>query len=281
MFRRSLQITSIVLVLSIGAAACSKKAPEVAPPPPPPPPAAPAAPPAPPPPPPPPAPKPPAPLTEEQIFAQKTVEQLNAERLLGDVFFDLDESSVRDDARAILSKNAEYLKRWASTRINVEGHCDERGTAEYNLGLGERRANAVKDYLVGLGIAADRVTIVSQGQGSPGLHRGERILLAAEPPRSLRVHREVDRTSRAQTKAGPCRGRPFFWRPVPGRASVPRARLRGFGGDRFGRGSRIGRRGDRAADHQVGRSRGDRFLRCQRARLIVGAGLPGRPESPA
>ena len=167
MFRRSLQITSIVLVLSIGAAACSKKAPEAAPQPPPPPAAAPAAPPAPPPPPPPPAPKPPAPLTEEQIFAQKTVEQLNAERVLGDVFFDLDESTVRDDARAILSKNAEYLKRWTTTRINVEGHCDERGTAEYNLGLGERRANAVKTYLVGLGIAADRVTIVSKGKEAP------------------------------------------------------------------------------------------------------------------
>ena len=167
MFRRSLQITSIVLVLSIGAAACSKKAPEVAPQPPPPPAAAPAPPPAPPPPPPPPAAKPPAPLSEEEIFKQKTLEQLNAERLLADVYFDLDESSVRDDARAILSKNADYLKRWTSTRINVEGHCDERGTAEYNLGLGERRANAVKDYLVGLGIAADRVTIISKGKETP------------------------------------------------------------------------------------------------------------------
>jgi len=95
------------------------------------------------------------------------VEQLNSERLLGDVFFDLDESTVRDDARGILSKNADYLKRWNTTRINVEGHCDERGTAEYNLGLGERRANAVKTYLVGLGIAADRVTIVSKGKEAP------------------------------------------------------------------------------------------------------------------
>jgi peptidoglycan-associated lipoprotein len=167
MFRRVLQIASVVLVISIGAAACSKKAPEAAPQPPPPPPAAPAAPPAPPPPPPPPAAQPPAPLTEEQIFQQTTLEQLNAKRVLGDVYFDLDESSVRDDARAILSKNAEYLKRWSTTRINVEGHCDERGTAEYNLGLGERRANAVKTYLVGLGIAADRVTIVSKGKEAP------------------------------------------------------------------------------------------------------------------
>ena len=59
------------------------------------------------------------------------------------------------------------MKRWTSTRITVEGHCDERGTAEYNLGLGERRANAVKDYLVSLGIAADRVTVVSKGKEAP------------------------------------------------------------------------------------------------------------------
>ena len=92
---------------------------------------------------------------------------MNAERPLGDVFFDLDSSTIRNDARAILSKNADYLKRWNSTRINVEGHCDERGTAEYNLGLGERRANAVREYLVSLGVGADRVNIVSKGKESP------------------------------------------------------------------------------------------------------------------
>jgi peptidoglycan-associated lipoprotein len=95
------------------------------------------------------------------------VDQLNAERPLGDVFFDLDSSTIRNDARAILSKNADYLKRWTSTRINVEGHCDERGTAEYNLGLGERRASAVREYLVSLGVSADRVNIVSKGKEAP------------------------------------------------------------------------------------------------------------------
>ena len=83
------------------------------------------------------------------------------------MFFDLDQSSIRDDARATLARNAEFLKRWTSTRINVEGHCDERGTAEYNLGLGERRAAAVKDYLVSLGISGDRINVVSKGKEEP------------------------------------------------------------------------------------------------------------------
>jgi peptidoglycan-associated lipoprotein len=96
-----------------------------------------------------------------------TLAQLNEKRPLGDVFFDLDESVIRDDGRAALAKNAEYLKRWTSTRISVEGHCDERGTTEYNLGLGERRANAVRDYLVGLGIATDRIATISKGKESP------------------------------------------------------------------------------------------------------------------
>lgn len=168
MIRRTLQIASLALVVSIGAAACNKKAPEVAPQPPPPPPAAPAPPPpAPPPPAPPPPPPAPAPLTEEQIFAQKTLAQLNQEQPLGAAYFDLDSFVIRDDARAVLAKNAEYLKRWTSTRINVEGHCDERGTAEYNLGLGNRRAAAVKEYLVGLGVSADRINVISKGKEEP------------------------------------------------------------------------------------------------------------------
>jgi peptidoglycan-associated lipoprotein len=67
----------------------------------------------------------------------------------------------------VLGRSADYLKRWTSTRIVVEGHCDERGTAEYNLGLGERRAAAVKDYLVSLGISADRIAVVSKGKEAP------------------------------------------------------------------------------------------------------------------
>jgi len=165
--RRTASVATICVVLGLGAAACAKKAPAPAPPPPPPP-AAPATPPAPPPPPPPPPAAPaPRPLSEDELFAQKSLAQLNSERPLGEVYFDLDSSSIRDDARAALTANATWLKRWAATRINVEGHCDERGTAEYNLGLGERRASAVKAYLVELGVPADRVVIVSKGKEAP------------------------------------------------------------------------------------------------------------------
>jgi peptidoglycan-associated lipoprotein len=165
-FQRTALVASFCLVLGV-AAACSKKAPVVAPPPPPPA-AAPAAPPAPPPPPPAPAPTPaPRALTEEEIFAQKTADQLNKEGVLADVFFALDESTISDDSRAKLTANATYLKRWTSVRFNIEGHCDERGTAEYNLSLGERRANSVKAYLVELGVPADRVVIVSKGKEAP------------------------------------------------------------------------------------------------------------------
>src|SRR5436190_18174249 len=144
--------------------------PPAPPPPPPPPPAAPAPPPPPPPPPPAPRPAPPPPpraLTEEAIFAQKTLDQLNAEMPLAEVHFDFDMASVRDGDRAILQKNADWMRRWTSTRVTVEGHADSRGTKEYNLALGQRRANAVKDYMVTLGIAADRLITISKGEESP------------------------------------------------------------------------------------------------------------------
>jgi peptidoglycan-associated lipoprotein len=159
---------ALTIALSLTVAACRKPAPATTPAPPPPPPAAPATPPAPPPPPPPKAAPPaPTPLTEDQIFAQKSLDQLNAERPLSDVYFNLDEATIRQDARAPLQKNADWMKRWASTRIQVEGHCDERGTPEYNLALGERRANAVKEYLVSLGVPADRIGVVSKGKEAP------------------------------------------------------------------------------------------------------------------
>jgi peptidoglycan-associated lipoprotein len=106
-------------------------------------------------------------LTEEEVFAKKTIDQLNAEMPLVDVSFDYDMSMIRDDQRAALQKNADYLRRWTSVRVTVEGHADSRGTNEYNLALGERRGNAVKDYLVGLGIAAERMVVISKGEESP------------------------------------------------------------------------------------------------------------------
>jgi peptidoglycan-associated lipoprotein len=168
MLKRMAGLIGLCLVFIFLASACAKKLSPTPAPPPPMPPVVPVAPPAPPPPPAPPVAPPAAvPLTEDQIFAQKTLDQLNAERPLDNVFFDLDQSVIRSDARASLQKNADWMKRWASTRITVEGHCDERGSAEYNLALGERRARAVKDYLMSLGIADDRVAVVSKGKESP------------------------------------------------------------------------------------------------------------------
>jgi peptidoglycan-associated lipoprotein len=160
----------LALAVTIAVAGCGKKVPAPAPAPPPPPPAAAPTPPPPPPPPPAPAaaaPAAPAALTEEEVFARKSVEQLNAEHPLDDVYFDLDESNIRTDARASLQKDSEWLKRWTSAQITIEGHCDSRGSAEYNLALGARRATAVKDYLVSLGVPAARMTIVSKGKEQP------------------------------------------------------------------------------------------------------------------
>src|SRR5581483_7007035 len=73
-----------------------------------------------------------------------------------DAYFDYDKSDLRPDARSALNQTADFLKKYPEAKVTVEGHCDERGSTEYNLGLGDRRANAVKQYLVSLGISADR-----------------------------------------------------------------------------------------------------------------------------
>jgi peptidoglycan-associated lipoprotein len=163
--RRSVLVGCLCAGLGLATLACHKQVPPQPAPPPPPPAAAPAPPP-PPPPPPPPAPAP-KPLTEEQMFAQKSLEQLNQEKPLSDIFYDFDKSDLSADARDQLQKDADWLKKWTSTAITIEGHCDERGTAEYNLALGQRRAAAAKDYLVSLGVPADRITVVSKGKEDP------------------------------------------------------------------------------------------------------------------
>src|SRR5262245_3097798 len=160
---------ALAVTLIVTVSACGKKVPPPPAPAPPPPPAVPAAPPAPPPPP-AAAPAPPATpraLTEEEVFSRKSVEQLNTERPLTDAFFDYDKSDLREDGRASLQKDAEYLKKWSSVIVSVEGHCDTRGSSEYNLALGSRRGTAVKDYLVSLGLAANRITVVSKGKEQP------------------------------------------------------------------------------------------------------------------
>jgi peptidoglycan-associated lipoprotein len=84
-----------------------------------------------------------------------------------DAFFDLDKSDLRDDARAALTKDAEFLRSYPSVHVSIEGHCDERGSTEYNLGLGQRRAEAAKNFLISLGISADRMETTSWGKERP------------------------------------------------------------------------------------------------------------------
>lgn len=163
---RTLMTVTLVAVFCAGLAGCAKKKPVPAPTPPPPPAVTPAPPPPPTPPPQPPAP-PPAPPSEQDLFNQKSLDQLNAEKPLSDVFFDLDRSDLKDDGRAALQKDAEWMRKWTSTKVTVEGHCDSRGTPEYNLALGDRRAQAVKAYLVSLGIGSERVQTVSKGKEAP------------------------------------------------------------------------------------------------------------------
>jgi len=83
------------------------------------------------------------------------------------VFFDFDSSTVSADSRAVLDKQAAWLGKYSSVKVTVEGHCDERGTREYNLALGERRASAVRNYLVAKGVPADRVNTISYGKERP------------------------------------------------------------------------------------------------------------------
>lgn len=95
--------------------------------------------------------------TQEELF----------HRLVKDAFFDFNKADIRGDARTALGETAQYLRNYPSERVTVEGHCDERGSTEYNLALGDRRASAVKQYLVSLGISADRINTVSFGKEKP------------------------------------------------------------------------------------------------------------------
>ena len=158
-----------VLVSAMVAGACGGKKPP--PPPPQPPPAEKPAttPPTPPPPAPPPptTPPPERPLTEDEIFAKTTAEQLTKDRWLKPAYFAYDSIALTEEARGTLQKNVENLKKRTSVKVLVEGHADSRGTNEYNLALAERRADAVRDYLVSLGVANDRIAIVSKGEEAP------------------------------------------------------------------------------------------------------------------
>ena len=168
MNRRAQSLMVMVVLLTVVVGACSKKAPPVARPMPPPMSAENTAPPPPPPPPSPvaePVPVPPMPM--EDTIGSKSLDDLNRDSPLQPLFFELDSSEVSVAGQAIMQANAEILKKYPTWQITIEGHCDERGTAEYNLALGERRALAARTYLVSLGIPADKVKTVSYGKEFP------------------------------------------------------------------------------------------------------------------
>jgi peptidoglycan-associated lipoprotein len=162
-------LVAIAVLAVIGLAACGKKVPPVARPIPPPPPVteeAPAKPPA-----------PPQPVREtpvvaptpvkEDTMSSRSLDELNRDSPLKPVYFEYDSAEVSPDAQKVLDANAEIMKKYSTWVVTVEGHCDERGTAEYNLALGERRAVAARSYLVSLGIAAERLKTVSYGKEFP------------------------------------------------------------------------------------------------------------------
>ena len=158
----------LVLFMALSLGACKSSGPKMSAPPPEPTPV--------------PAPEPTGEVTEEVVSEPETgtivshevteelpqdLAELNARGYLQDAFFDTDRYDLTPSARDILTANAAWLQRQPTISILIEGHCDERNTREYNLALGERRASAVRDYLVFLGIAPQRIQIISYGEERP------------------------------------------------------------------------------------------------------------------
>lgn len=114
---------------------------------------------------------PPEPFPTEPVKSQDmvepSIEEWNRQGVLKTVYFDYDKDDLDDGDRATLKANADWLKSHATRTIRIEGHCDERGTIKYNLALGERRANAVREYMTSLGIDASRIRIVTYGEERP------------------------------------------------------------------------------------------------------------------
>ncbi|OFW09699.1 MAG: peptidoglycan-associated lipoprotein [Acidobacteria bacterium RIFCSPLOWO2_02_FULL_67_36] len=165
------RITSVIalLILISAAGACAKKKPPVARPvaPPPATAATPTRPPAPPQPVAEPQPVPAEPVPAEDTLASKDIDEINRNSPFQPVFFGYDQAEVDEPGQQALNVNAELMKKYGTWIVTIEGHCDERGTAEYNLALGERRALAARNYLVALGIPADRLRTVSYGKEFP------------------------------------------------------------------------------------------------------------------
>jgi peptidoglycan-associated lipoprotein len=106
------------------------------------------------------------PPSKPSVKEEATVEA-GAAAAMQDAFFDYNRADLRDDAKAALTTDAAYLKAHADVKVRIEGHCDQRGSEEYNLGLGDRRATAAKNFLSALGISDDRLSSVSYGKDKP------------------------------------------------------------------------------------------------------------------
>jgi peptidoglycan-associated lipoprotein len=177
MSARLVRLVALLLVIVATASACSRKKPPVARPTPPPPTAAAPGGGAPPPPPPAPLPEPEPPVASVPVeptisgtavdYNTRSLDELNRESPLQPVFYGYDSADVAADMQGTLQKNADILRQYPSWVVTVEGHCDVRGTAEYNLTLGERRAQAARAYLISLGIPAERIKTVSYGAEFP------------------------------------------------------------------------------------------------------------------
>jgi len=106
-------------------------------------------------------------LSEEEIFMGKSLEDINKLQPLKMIHFDYDKYFIREDAKSVLETDAAWLRKFKTAKVLIEGHCDERGTEDYNLALGEKRAKSALDYLVSLGIAQDRLKTISYGKSQP------------------------------------------------------------------------------------------------------------------
>jgi peptidoglycan-associated lipoprotein len=113
------------------------------------------------------APEPAAPAPAAAVTARPAPQEFAPDAALPDVFFDFDKSVIRPDAAKILRTSAEWLNARPGHAVLIEGHCDERGTDEYNLALGDRRARATQDFLLAHGVAARRITVISYGEQRP------------------------------------------------------------------------------------------------------------------
>ncbi len=107
------------------------------------------------------------PAVEEENIEAMSLEEINRKGYLRRIHFDFDKYNIRDDQKPILQRDYLWLSSHPTVKVLIEGHCDERGTEEYNIALGEKRAKATRNYLVSLGISYDRIKIVSYGKSRP------------------------------------------------------------------------------------------------------------------